>query len=246
MPDIVGRYTLAEMRERVWRRLDALRADTVSIIGEESITLTTDALYTVPDLDIAINKALVGHYVELVGNSNKAFSDEEEIDVVTNQTEYQLPTDMVQLKGLWWKDSSITYTILPPNERTYMHQVDEGGPLDPSVANGAPTYRRQLNFIVLNEIPTVDNPKGILVRYVKWVNWLSRPDQVIETEFAQILQECVIISAALDLAWSKAKQDNPQWKTELGEWQSRLASMVRNTDNPPFVVMYYPHPFRRR
>lgn len=258
MPDSIGRLTLREIRTRVWQILDSYRPAEVETTVDQDVAVDaehpdgkTNALSTPPfdvnplyprdEVNSAINAALREKYAELILNSSLPLSDEVTIDIVEDQTEYSLPFDFAQVKGLWWKDPLDSRTVVPINEREYMHQVE-----DEQVQGidlpffTAPTYRRQLNFIVLNQIPQQDNPGGILVRYVKWINWLSVDDQYIETEFAPILQEVVIWTAAIELAQTKSQLSVPDWERRQQKWEERLSLMARAANNPPFTILYRP------
>lgn len=257
MPDSLGRLNLREIRTRVWQILDSYRPAEVETTVDFPVPVDinhpdglTNALSTAPfevdslyprdEVNSAINAALREKYVDLILNSTIPFSDETTIDVVANQTEYVLPWDFAQVKGLWWKHDEDTRTIVPINEREYMHQVENELVQHMDLLYGTPTYRRQLNNIVLNQIPQRDNPGGILVRYVKWVLWLSVDDQYIETELAPILQEVVIWTAAIELAQTKSQLSVPDWEKRQSKWEERLSFLTRATNNPPFVIMYRP------
>ena len=232
------------MRDQVWRKLSALRSLYVDPhSGEEAPgSNDIDALYTKQDLDGAINEALVGVMVDLTVNNNTVLADQTIINVVPNVVEYALPNDMAMLRSLWWKDPSIPYTSYPPNSRTLMHQMDLVVPGDAAQLNGIPTYRRQLNYIVLNDIPTADNVGGIEVRYVKWANFLIGDQDVIETQYAPLVQRLVILGAAISLASQKAFLDVSDMRTEQKAWAARLIVAARLGNMPPFAFMVPMHP----
>ncbi len=242
MPDSIGRYTLAEMRKRVWRRLDSYKWTDVNQDGTVPVTaeLVVSPQYTDEDVNEAINTALVGLHTDLITNYPLAFADEDEIDLVADHTEYSLPEDLVQLRGLYWKPPWDTRTVVPINERQFMYQMDDNPDIPP--LGDAPTYRRQLNFFVLNQIPTEDNAGGVLVRYVKHVNYLADDAAIIETEFARQLQEVVCIDAAIDLIQTRGRQEVPTWKDDRQIWMGRLVAIARGAQQPPFVQMYYANP----
>lgn len=214
-------------------------------LGYATGPFTIDALYPLEEVNEQLNSSLTEHYADLVASSELPFADEQEIDIIANQTEYELPADLVQLRGFWYKDPGDDRTVVPINDRIYMHMEDNGSPLEVGFLNGAPTYRMQMNFVVLNQIPLANNLGGMLCRYIKWHNWLSNDSQVIETQFAQILQQCIIVGAAITLAETKQQLTVQPWVDELSRWKERLSILVRNTINPPFaMIMVQPPQFR--
>lgn len=252
----IGLYTLYEMRRQVWRRLDSYRPTDVQLYDQEVVPVSPenpdgrttgastgpfaiDAIYPKEEVNAQINIALREHYLDLVLSMETAFSDETEIDIVADQSEYELPYDMAMLRGLYWKDPYDTRTVVPINARTLMPLLDGSLQQESSPQSVAlPSYRIQLNQFVLNPVPTLDNPGGVLVRYVKWNIYLSDDAQVIESQFAPILQECVIIAAAISLAQTKAMLDVKPWLDELARWKERLLQLVRMTLTPPNIRMY--------
>jgi len=260
MPDILGRLNLKEMRLAVWRNLAAVYPSSVDVAtGSELLVdpmnpdtdsiISHDPLFTKQDIDRKLNESLTARSLDLIANAENTFADEETVDVVANIMEYPTPDDMAFLRGCWWKDPGIPKSQVPFSKRIFMHQVDEGS-LDAIVEyNGAPTYRRQLDLIFLNEAPLQDNPGGILFRYIKWVNHLQRDDQVLETEYARILQEIITLEAAVWLASRKSFLDTTEMRQDLQTWENRLVIAARQSDSPPFRYMTVRHPlsaFRRR
>lgn len=259
MPDVSGRYTLAEMRDRVRRCIDGLRP-TVSLVDvTDPVTHVTvpagtetvgpiDPLFSNDDINFFLNAGLTLLTTQLIASNEEVFADEETVDITANVMEYSLPTDCVQVRSLWWKDPHTAYTIVPATSRTFMWKVDELKPIPPQMYNGAPTYRLNLNFFVLNEpqLVTLDNPQGVLVRYIKKNNFLSNDGDKIETQFAWIVQECVIRSAAIELIEKRTKLDAATLKTDLATWTGQLTAMVRNSTNPPFINLYSTMPRMRR
>lgn len=246
MPDDIGRMNFGEMREAVWRALAALYPSSVDpTTGEEAADPRVDPLFTKNDLDRWINEAVTMRFLDLIENADKILLDEEFIDVEVDIVEYALPTDMAFLRGLYWKDPSVPISQMPFNERQLMFQTDEGTPGDNlEFSNGVPTYRRQLDNFVLNQAQKTQNLGGICIRYVKWANHLIQDDQILETVYAKIIQELVIIDAAIKAASRKAFLDTTALKEDRTEWENRLAIAARMSDCPPFMQMVVHHPVR--
>lgn len=234
--DHMGRLTLFGMRQRVRRRLASLMNDNI-VDGAEVGNPIYNNLFTDQDIDMALNAALNMRLVDLISIDSEILADEEVIDVVVNQTEYELPADMAVLRALYWKDPAVTHTVVPRNERVIMYQVEpqDGPSID--VLNGAPTYQRRLNFIVLNDIPKVANPGGILVDYVKWLMPLLVEDQVLETQHARILQEVIVFDAVVDLQISKLKVSTPEIVGLRDLYASRLNVLSAVSSSPPVFDM---------
>ena len=239
------------MREAVWRNAAAYMPGAVdSASGVESGTAEINTLLSKEDVNRWINEALTAHYVNMVANSNTTWADEAIIDVKKDKVEYTLPEDLAQLRSCWWKPVDIEMKKVPPSERIYMHLLDEATDLPESSMNGAPTYRRNLNYIVINDPKAVDrdNDGGVLVRYIKWVNYLAKDDDRIETQFARVLQEMVILDATVAGLSRKFNLPAPQeLQLEIARWETRLATLLRNTTSAPFVQMIpTQHPGVRR
>lgn len=237
MPDLNGRYTLAEMRERCRRLLDAIHAEVDPTTGAESATAPLlDELYSNEDLNFFLNSAIAAAWTDTVLSCDTTWADEDYIDIEVDREEYTLPTDMAQLRSLWWKDPGIANSRLPMSRRVKMHLEDEAT----CDHTAAPTYRRNLNFIRINDLDWVRqaNPGGILVRYIKWPLYLIDDGARLETEFARLLQEVIIRGAAIEAIQVKAQLDvSATVKADFAGWVQRLSLAVRNASNPPFIRM---------
>jgi hypothetical protein len=246
MPDSIGRYTLAEMRvaTREWlgeinHEVDSLGA---AVLGSAHVGATF------PDhvINIALNQALTARYIDAVLNDVTVFADEERIDIVEGQTEYAFPDDYAFLRGLYWKDPGLDLEYAPPSERMQMYMSDELGPDLQLEWCGAPTFRLNLNYFVLNEAPRQDNPGGVLCRYVKWCLYLAVDDQVVETQWARLLQELMILDAVDSLSSIRVGVTFAKIQGERLRWETRLGLAIRNTYTPANIqFVYLKHPIRR-
>lgn len=232
--DIIGRLTFAEIREGAWRAVQAIYPTSVNAnTGEEAINPVIDRLYSKQNMDRIINESLTGRYLDLVGDSDHIFSDMELVDIKKDVTEYALPDDMAILRGLFWKDPHVSLLVMPHNERGLMPLIE--GTED--IFTDTPSYRRQLNNFVLNDPPKQDNDGGVLVQYTKWIMPLTLEDQVIETQFARVLQEIVILEAAALALGRYAHLDATELRASIVPWEKRLAILARNSTSPPFIYM---------
>lgn len=256
MPNQYGIYTLKDMRDHVRRKLLAYApTDVDEATGEETLDSvgepigTVDRLYSNTDLNVWINEAVTGYFVNMAVNSGSVWADEALIDIVPNRPEYSLPNDLCQLRGLYWKDDRTPLMLAPPSERTLMLMIESPEEWTPGIENGAPSYRRQLNNIVLGEPEYFEreNTGGILVRYTKWINFLAYDEAMLETQFARVLQECVVCQATITALSMKANIDPPgALIAEESKWSDRLTALIRTSTNAPFIQMVAEHPGARR
>lgn len=240
MPDDFGRLTLKEMREAVWENCSAIFTS-VAPDGERanSANWKIDPLFSKQTVDRFINEALTARCVELMINAESALADEQVIDITAGIIEYQLPGDVAFVRSLWWKPPDTTYEH--NTERLFMHMLEEGSILVPAINNGAPTYRRTIDGIVLNSIPDKDNPGGIMVRYVKWMLYMAEDDAVLETTFSRMLQEVLILDASVAALGRKAFLDTSELRQEQAKAAQTLTLAARNSNMPPFVNMVTRH-----
>lgn len=239
--DELGRYNRAEMREMVRRRLDLLRATVDIVTGAESAIEQLDPLVSNEDIDMCLNAALTKRFIDMSLADVTLYSDESSISVEVNTTEYRLPSDMAFLRGLYWKSPSDTRTLIPPNERSYMYEDDIDMPIMANLGTSeVPTYRRRLNFLVLNQVPQESNTDGILVCYVKWIEALRDDGQMIENQFAPLLQEAIILDSAIELAEQKEKMDATTLRQSADELTARLIAAVTMRKTPK-VIRMIPH-----
>jgi len=223
--DEIGRLSLAQMRTAVWENLAAIYPASVdSDSGEQSASYRIDPLYTKALIDRLLNEALTARMLDLVNNNELAFADEEVIDVKKDIVEYQLPTDCAFVRGMWWKNSDVTIMQVPRSERLFMYQVEEGdsSAFVSSIMTLGPSYRFIVGGFILNESPTVDNPGGILIEYIKWSQPLVNDEDTIETQYARLLQELIILDAAIAAASRRGDLDTQQLRLDQQKWEARL------------------------
>ena len=235
--DIAGRLSLADMRAAVRRRIDALRFTIVE--GVETDLLQTNPLVSDQDIDLFLNTALTKRSVDVSVGDNTIMADEALIDVVADTIEYLLPDDMMFLRALYWKNDTRVLTQVPPNERFMMYENDSDEPISQQLVQSVevPTYRRRLNMLVLNQVPQIDNPGGILVDYTKHFLPLFSDDQIIESPLAQIIQQIVILDAVIEIVTERMKLDATELRTTLSGLESRLEMAVLNYHAPKTIRM---------
>ena len=235
MPDGLGRYTRSEMREIIRRYTDLVQSSSVSAAGAEADgSLVISPIASNEDLNFMLNAAVSTRFVDMALADETALADSEYIDIETYRVEYPLPVDLAILRALYWKDSGATHEIHPPADRVLMYLVDGESPS--ADANGVPTYRRRLDKIVLNEAPTADNSGGIMVDYVKWALPLLSDDQVLETQYARVMQEVVILDVAIDVIALKLRLDPSILVTLRDGRLDRLTALIRSSLSPPFML----------
>lgn len=232
--DTLGLLTLAEMREVVWRNVRGLTPGAVDADGNESGGVTIDPLFSVQTLNRYIQTSVTANAAVIAQQSDTVMSDDTIIDVVQDVTEYVLPPDMISLQGLFWKPAGVAYSTLPVNQRT---QMDCVGPNGPCWQNGAPTYRLHMQYVVLTEAPKQDNLGGIQVQYKKWLLQLTQDDDKLETQFARLLQEVVILDATIKAASRQSGLDTSEFRADLTEAKALFQQAVREAFSPPEMRM---------
>jgi hypothetical protein len=213
--------------------LDALRARTITAGEETPSSIELDDLVTNQDINAALNTSLTMRTVDLaVAADGPTMSDETYIDIVAGQLEYELPEDLCFLRTLYYKSPTQQFSLMPPlvpPSYAYdpMTEVDEERAPATDI-NSVPTYKRRLGMVVLNYAPQSDNANGLRVEYVKWLNPLLDDDAVIETQFVRILQEVVILDAAVELTVTKLKLDPGALVMMRGQIEERFIMAVRS------------------
>ncbi len=253
MPDVLGRKTYTELRGDVRRWLNASKQEIKDETGAVIVEGCTDPLYTDDDINMALNVSLTGHFIDLTANGEKIFSDEATIDVVMDETEYDLPFDLAFLNSCWWLDPANDFSVRPQNSsdpdtgRLFMYEGEEPVPGEgDAIENGAPRYRRQLNYIVLDRKPLQDKVGGILIRYVKWIAPLVGDQDVIESQYSRILQEIIVLDASKNLSAARGGTNQDVLSAELTKWEGRLNLAASCSTMPPFMQMVTPQIHRRR
>lgn len=241
MDPISGLYTLEEMRLLVRRRLDTYRPIVDPLTGIEAGVQQLDPLVTNDDINMYLNSALTMRMIDLTTADATIMSDESAIDIVALQVEYPLPEDLQFLRSVYYKWQSVAYTIAPPNQRLYLYEYDQEGDINENLFDWAtPTYRRRLNSIVLNQIPQLDNPGGLVVEYVKLMLPLSADDQVLESPLARILQEVIVLDATILILTERIKIPATELRMSLKTYVDRLTLAGRNYSDPKVIRMASP------
>jgi len=237
--DDYGRYTLGEMYIHVRRRVDMVRKVVDVITGEEAATLQLDPLISNEDIKMYLNTALFKRTIDISVLDNTILSDSSRIDIVKDQVEYELPADLLFLRSVYYKPPGVAFTEVPPNQRIYLYEYDQEGNLNYDLL-GTPTYRRRLNKVVLNEVPKQDNQGGLVVEYVKGPFPLRTEDQVLETPLAFIIQEVIILDAAIYITSERMKMNSEELRFSLKELESRLSLAAVNYHAPKTIRMINP------
>jgi hypothetical protein len=101
-----------------------------------------------------------------------------------------------------------------------------------------PTYRRDGDAFVLNQIPSQDNLQGIECRLVQLPAALVNSTDVIQGLFARIFQELIIYDAASELAAYKLKQTSQEIQFGRKRWHDTMVAVVANALHPTAVSLY--------
>lgn len=234
--DLQGRYTFLEMREMVRRRCDGYRRTVDITTGDESGTQQVDPLFTTEDIKMYLNQALVKRHIDLTTLDETIMADSSTIDLVVDQVEYELPEDLLFLRAIYYKPPGVEFTEIPPNQRMYLYEYEQENEINMADL-GAPTYRRRLNTIVLNNVPKSANVGGLVVDYVKGALPLLADDQVLETAMATIMQHVIILDAAIYITTEKMKIEASELRQSLTDLEARYELAVINYHMPKVVRM---------
>jgi hypothetical protein len=242
------------MRDAVRRRIDTLRFQVTN--GSEGTLLQVDPLVTDQDINLFLNTALIKRSVDVNVADNTIMADSAYADIKAGVTEYPLPEDLMFLRAVYWRPDGLpnnTPTLEPPVQRIFIYESDQDSDIAVPLFVGsvAPSYRRRLNLIVLNQVPQIDNILGLEFDYVKTFLPLAVDDQVIETPLATIIQEVVILDAAIECVVQKMKMDASGIQALLAPMEARLNLAVVNYHAPKTIrmvpqVTYVMPPYARR
>lgn len=251
MPDQYGRLNRLELREAIRRRVDVIRATIApvspppaspTIPGDETALLALDPLVSNQDINIMINTAIIKYSVDVNVADNTIMADSVVADILTGQVEYQLPVDLFFLRAVYWKPDNLTIVPIPPGQRIFMYEDDSDSDINQPLIQGVgiPSYRRRLGTIVLNQVPQIDNPQGLMVDYTKCFLGLNADDQYIETPLNQVIQECVVLGVVYEITTARMKIDAADIKQSLTDFEGRLTLAVTNYHAPKTVRMVSP------
>lgn len=235
-----GLYTLEEMRLLVRRRVDTYRPIVSPTTGVESGVQQLDPLVTNDDINMYLNSALAMRMIDITTTDATVMADEATIDIVVDQVEYALPEDLQFLRAVYFKPSSVAYTAVPPNFRRYMYEYDQEGDINEESWYDTPTYRRRLNSIVLNMVPKLANTGGLIVDYVKLMLPLVADDQTLESPLARILQEVIVLDAAVTIMSERMKLPATELRLTLQTYVQRLVLAAANYHEPKLIKMASP------
>lgn len=256
MPDGFGRLSLEEMINTVRRRCDLLRYDVVTnpalgSAGEELNLEQINRLVSNEDIKMYLNMALTSRSIDVATLDNTLLADEESIDIQAGIVEYEMPADLLSLRAVYFKPLGVAATQIPPNHRYMLFEMDQDNDIGEPSADVITTYRRRLNYIVLNQVPLSDNAGGLIVDYIKSMLPLLTDDQVLETPLAVILQQVVMQDATVEVVAQKMKLDTTELRLTQTALAAQLEKAILNYHTPktirmvPNVEMVYPPGVRR-
>jgi hypothetical protein len=248
MPDTHGRYNLLELRQYVLRNLASLRPTTVDpTTGAETapLLLGLNAQFSKEALNLRINSSATKTALLVNAENETAFAAEVFYDANVGQTQYAVPPDLCQLRGLWWKDASIVAPARPDDYNPMSMQDTFNNPSDFSGQVGRPTWRRVGNIFQLNQDPrdfqVGQNISGIWVKYIKWISFLVEDTDYLDFTNARIIQECIVWDATLDSVRSQEEVvDASGVEKSLAYWNQQLEIVVRNSYRPPNIRLTGP------
>jgi len=151
--------------------------------------------------------------------------------------EYRLPEDLMILREVGWLPCGVTFTLVPNVdwERIPLHQVDGETPVRDS--RGVPTYHRRADFIVLNDPPRAEEAgEGrLLFDYIRHALPLAHDEQVLETQFAKLMQEVVVFDVAVEVVQERMHRDAQELLLQAEAWAGRLRTVAAASTMPKVV-----------
>lgn len=236
MPDTFGRLTLEEMRQQVRRKLDLLRYK-VNADGSEGVLQQLDVLISNEDLNMYLNMALARRCIDVNIADNTIMADEALINIVANTVEYQLPDDMMFLRAVYITPVGVTALQSPPSQRYMLFEDDTDNDINTQPTGQITTYRRRLNYIVLNQVPQQSSNIALSVDYVKMMLPLLDDAQILETPLSWMIQQVIMQDAAVEATVEKLKLDASELRTTQGELVAQLQMAVLNYHAPKVLQM---------
>jgi len=240
MPDSLGRYTLAEMQDRVRRELnDAILTVNTSTGDETTSPVLPTQLYSNTDINIALNNSMIEGFIEMATNHEEIFA---QITYISTQGSfigpYALPANMIKLRWLKWKSPAQLIGNIRPDQWQPMAYYDE----DLSSGQGrdfsggrSPSYQRVGNNIYLNENQYQSNTNGIMVNSVIIPPELVNPDDVVQSQFARPMQSFMIFDAAVHIGESREEQISDELKSQRDRSHVLMMAALDNALQPPTV-----------
>jgi|SRR5215475_12655755 len=246
MSDSMGRYTLAELRDKV-RRAAFAELYTVDASGDESGSPLIDTLISNKDLDDSINKAIRGLGMETAQLSPMVMASHIDMPIAPAQ-QYAFPSNMLVLQQILYRPSRTAsangnYPPSTPISGTWATNLPDQGwvplPLNNAQLENTSefSYRREGSFFILNWIPDRAAPMALRIRYLAWVNSLVKTTDVIKGFDGMVLalQEVVIYESARDIMATKRKQVTDEINSLYDMWHTRYATVISAAINPDHV-----------
>lgn len=250
MPDEFGRLTLLEIRQYILRNLAALQAtsvDPTSGVETAPLMLGLNVQFSADNLNLRINSSTTKVACLINANNEKIFSKEITLDAIPGVTQYELPPDFCQIRGLWWLDPSIDSSVATPENYVPMSYQDpfEDGGLITGVNFSRPTWRLVGNVVQLNQDPgdwlSGVHAGGFQLRYIQWTRFLNDDDDYLHLMYAQVAQEVIVWDVTLDCVRSQEEVvDATGVEKSLAMWQQQLEILIRNEYRPPEIRLIGP------
>lgn len=236
--DTLNRYSLTEMEDRVYRALKQKQA-TISTAGVESGVIVQTQSFSTVDIDQQLNKALVAVFTEIVLEREDQFSQTFYVSIGNNNAgPYAFPPQLLQLRYMDWIDPGIGQANARPEQWVPMNYMDD--PMNRQMSRDfrGPTWKYDLSGagFMLNSLPTQDNPSGVRVTAVVMPPPLVKTDDVIKARFATVMQEVVILDAAIALGKPRNMPAVGALMEDRQEWHQRLVSTAANAHHPPSTI----------
>jgi hypothetical protein len=219
-----------------------------STTGIESGTpqLGLNVQFSQQTLNLRLNASATKTALLITAENERVFSQEVFYDAIPDQFQYGIPADMCEIRGLWWRDPTLSGQDFDPGDYNLMSYQDEiQNPDDFGGQVGRPSWRIVGNTIVLNQNPgnfsKNVNEQGIWLRYVRTNTYLTEDSDVLDFPYARFSQECVVWDTTLSCIRTQDEVvDTSGIEKELAYWNQQLEILVRNEYKPPTMIMKGP------
>jgi hypothetical protein len=240
VPDGQGRYSLAEMEDRVFRALKMNQAQVNTTTRAETANYYPGQAFSNVDVDQQINASLVGLYSKVILNREDQFSQTFYVSVgAGNRGPYGFPPNTMQVRYMdWLEPGSCAWNQAEERHWRPMLMMDD--PVDRPIEHNSPgpswKYDLSGTAFVLGRTPHSAWQNAVRIKAVVMPPYLYNSTDYIQARFVRQMQEAVILDAAFVLATSRRLNVAQEIAPQKDEAEATLIATAENAHHPPSVV----------
>ncbi len=240
MPDNFGRYSLAEMEDRVFRALKQNQAQVNTTTRAETTNYYPSQAFSNVDVDQQINASLVGLYSKVILNREDQFSQTFYQSVQAGRRgPYGFPPNMMQVRYMdWLEPGSCQWDQADEHRWKPMLMMDD--PMDRAIERNSPgpSWKYDLGgtAFVLGRAPHCAWQNSVRIKAVVMPPYLVNSTDYIQARFVRQMQEAVILDAAFVLATSRRLNVAQELAPQKDEAESTLVATAENAHHAPSSV----------